>query len=84
MQRPSYWLLSDPAINRQFARAWIDPPDADSRTRRPGRGGDAFGTVVSREYKDNNIDLTADQARDVNKAEQESLRTVLSQWGAGP
>jgi hypothetical protein len=37
MQRPSFWRLSDPTMNRQFSRVWVDPPDEDSRTRRPAR-----------------------------------------------
>jgi hypothetical protein len=37
----AYAMMSDPDHNREFSRGWRDPPDADSRTRRPGQTGDA-------------------------------------------
>lgn len=38
----AYAMQSDPLLNRQFRRGWVDPPDQRKRERRPVARGTAL------------------------------------------
>lgn len=69
MQRPSYWLLSDPAMNRQFRRGWEHPPPKPKRrSPAPLAGGNRAMSSASTGGLLFNPPLNRTQARAVAEA----------------
>ena len=76
MQRPCYWLQSDPDFNGQWRRLWTEPPWPKRRRAAPSQSTAPF-VIIKSKQDDNSQPQAKTEARRA-RAEADALFKVGS------